>query len=374
MRRDRLDTAPCGLLRLSDDGTIRYTNAPLRDLLGLEAAPLSDQHINVLLTPGARIFYQTHVFPLLRAQGRVDEVYLSMRSADGAEVPVLINAVRHEAKALNDWVVVAIRRRSRFEDELLQARKAAQEANRAKDRFLSMLSHDVRTPLSGIRMAASLLGSGAAGAVTDRQREELHRIEEASGYVLRLVKDLLTYARLDAKRAEAPLEPVIAGEVTGRAALLTTHLAEGAGLTLTVEEADADAVVWAAPDRLLQILLNLLANAVKFSDRGGRVTLAHQRDGDHVLLLVRDTGGGIAADRLDSIFEPFVQLHGSGGEDGSVGLGLAISRELARLMGGDLTVVSQVGEGSTFLVRLAAAPAPPESSKERLGSAGAPHG
>ena len=119
---DLLESAPCGFLRLADDGTILLTNATLRTLCGYDPEGLEQQHIDVLLTPGARIFYQTHVFPLLRMHGHVDEVYLSLRTARGEDLPVLLNAVRREREAemgVSDWIVVVIRRRNQFEEELL---------------------------------------------------------------------------------------------------------------------------------------------------------------------------------------------------------------------------------------------------------------
>lgn len=357
-----LEEAPCGFLRLADDGTILLTNLTLRTLCGYDQETLEQQHIDVLLTPGARIFNQTHVFPLLRMHGHVDEVYMSLRTATGADVPVLLNAVRRESEAgggVSDWVVVGMRRRNQFEDELLQAKKAAEAADSAKGRFLAMMSHDLRAPLSGISLAAGVISSGAYGSVTEDQRSELLRIKEASQYVLRLVKDLLNYAQLESGSVEVVRTPLLLSDVLQHATAMVRHLVEEAGLTLEADGAPCELWVMADEDRLQQVVLNLLVNAVKFTDRGGRVTLAWEGITDHVLVHVKDTGCGMSAERLDSIFQPFIQIdRASNIEAGGVGLGLAISRELARLMGGDITVTSQVGKGSAFTIRLEATEAP----------------
>lgn len=354
---DLLDKAPCGFLRLADDGTVMLVNTTLQDLIGYDRAELKQRHVDAILAPGARIFYQTHVFPLLRMEGKVEEIYLSLRSAEGADVPVLLNAVRREDEGFSDWVVMAMRRRNQFEDELLQAKKAAEEGNRAKERFLSMMSHDLRAPLSGISIAAEILARGTIDPVTDRQRDELQRIKRSSQYVLRLVKDILNFARLQSSTVELEMGAVSIQVILDRSASMVQHLMDDAALAFDVEDDASDVAVRADPDRVQQIVLNLLTNAAKFTGAGGRVTVASEHDEDHLLVHVSDTGCGIPDDQLDRIFDPFVQVAPSKTQEsgGSVGLGLAISRELARLMGGDLTVTSRVGEGSTFTLRLALA-------------------
>lgn len=355
-----LDKAPCGFLRIAGDGTIVLTNTTLRKLLGHEQHALEGRHVDLILTPGARIFYQTHIFPMLRMHGEVHEVYLSLRTAGGDDLPMLLNAVSREdeGSGVSDWILVVMRRRNQFEEELLQAKKAAEEASRTKERFLSMMSHDLRAPLSGISMAADVLSGGLAGPVTDQQRRELSRIREASQYVLRLVKDMLNYAQLQAGRTEVRTEAIALKDVLMHSAAMVQHLADEAGLLLDIEGEPSAVKVLADADRLQQVVLNLLTNAVKNTAPGGQVILAFEQAPESVLLHVRDTGCGIPAERLDHIFHPFTQLsnpllsNNVNTSAGGVGLGLAISRELTRAMGGDILVTSQLGRGSTFTVRL----------------------
>ncbi|MEP0547067.1 MAG: HAMP domain-containing sensor histidine kinase [Rhodothermales bacterium] len=351
---DLLHTAPCGFLAVADDGRILYANVTLLGLV--EADALSGQHVDAILTPGARIFYQTHVFPLLKLRNRVEEVYLSLRTRSGDDVPVLLNAVRgiRDGHPVNDAVVVPMRRRNQFESELLQAKHVAEEANRARARFLSILSHDLRAPLSAINMAATILQSGAVGPVNEIQSHDLRRIEDASSYVLRLVTDLLNFARMEAGRIDVRLRPIALSDVLDRTLGVVEPLASGAGLTYDADLHDPACEILADPERLQQVLLNLLTNAVKFTDGGGRITLASERVGSTVRLHVRDTGHGIPPDAIDRIFDPFVQLDrpdASGPREGA-GLGLAISRELTHAMKGELTVASVLGAGTSFTVAL----------------------
>lgn len=353
-----LDTAPCGVLLFADDGTVLQANATLLGLLGHAREGVEGRHVEGLLTPGAQIFYQTHFFPLLKMRGKAEEVYLSLRAHDGADVPVLVNAQRreHEGATVNVCIVVPIRQRSRFEDELIQAKRAAEEASRARGRFLSMMSHDLRTPLSAISMAAHLLKVGSQGPVSEGQLHLLGRIEGASKYVMGLISDILTYSRLESGRAELRAEAVAVAHAVTKAEALVAHQMEDAGLTYTRGACDPTLAVQADPARFQQVLLNLLANAAKFTGRGGSVSVTAAPAGGRVLIHVSDTGRGIPADQTERIFDPFVRGEQGAGEPApeGVGLGLAISREFARAMGGDLTVVSTVGEGSVFTVALPA--------------------
>lgn len=359
MTNERLNRAPCGFLSLDDNGVILYLNDTLGRLLGLYSQDVFGQHVDTILTAGARIYYQTHVFPLLRMRGVVEEVYLSLLTAAGEPLPVLLNGSRtkDEGQVVIDLAVIPIRRRSQFEDELLQAKRAAEEADRSKERFLHMMSHDLQTPLTAIKMTAEMLASGLGGAVTELQRQELGRIEEASSYVLQLVRDILAFARLNSGKIQLPVDEIVLADVLSRTESLVSHLVEEAGVIFLLETPAADLKVKAVDDRLQQILLNLISNAIKYTEPGGQVRVSTMLLNNKVLLSVEDTGRGIPAEQLENIFQPFVQIKTVGGVDkpGSVGLGLAISREIARAMHGDLTAESEYNKGSKFTITLQAA-------------------
>ena len=423
---EMLDTAPCGFLSFRDDGTIELTNATLLDMLGCEAGELTGRHLEGIFTVGTRIFYQTHWFPLLRLHGRAEEIFLMLRAKDGTEIGVLVNAVQRErdGRLVYDCIVMQVRERQKYEDELLRTKRAAEharnvlevqrrelqaanelleeqavemevqqqhlreqtaqleesaeelralnddllersrevelaravaeEANQAKSTFLAVMSHELRTPLNAISGYVELLEIGIYGMVNEAQRDALGRINRSQRHLLRLINEVLNLARIEAGRVDytvvdVPLAPVIEEVVAMIEPQLTAK-----GLGFQVNDVTG-LVVRADRDKAQQVLLNLLSNAIKFTPPGGHVAVEAAPDdaGGMVLLRVTDTGIGIPADRLASVFEPFVQVDVSqkGRKEGT-GLGLAISRDLARGMGGDLTAQSTEGHGSTFTLAL----------------------
>jgi PAS domain S-box-containing protein len=356
-----LDTAPCGFVSSADDGTMLDVNSTLAALLGYTRVELAGWHIEKILFPGARIFYQTHVFPMLRLHGRIEEIYLTLRTRDGGDVPVLMNGVRRErgGRTVNDCVVVRMIQRGQYEDQLLHARRLAEEANAAKASFLSMMSHDLRTPLTTIMghadlLAAGVLGSDPATNGTSEQRYSVDRIRDASRELLRMINDILSFAQVEAGRIDVRPIAIAVSDAVARAESLVRLRMQDSSLEFTAAPCDASSIVHADPDRLQQILLNLLTNAIKFTNAGGRISVDCENAGERVRIRVRDTGIGIPPERLQSVFEPFVQLETqyTGDAHRGVGLGLAISRDLARAMHGDLLAESTVGAGSVFIVEL----------------------
>jgi signal transduction histidine kinase len=353
-----LDTAPCGFLSFGDDGTIRAANQTLLDLLDRGHDDVVGRSIETLFTPGAKLFYHTHLFPLLRMQERVDEVYVSLRVGDDEDVKCLLNAKRtvRENQPVNDVVLMPFEERTQYEDEILQAKQAAEQANRAKEKFLSTMSHELRTPISTIKSLSQYLSMGVRGPVTDEQADYLERIEDAADYLDALISDILDFARLEAGSIETTLAPVQVEEALQRAESLVEVRFDEEELTYEREPFPSDLYVRADPDRLQQILLNLLTNAIKFTPKGGTVAVEVEKTADALHISVRDTGVGIADDKQPHIFDPFVQSDGSGG---GVGLGLAISRDLATAMNGTLTVDSVENEGATFTLTLPLSSPPP---------------
>jgi PAS domain S-box-containing protein len=258
--------------------------------------------------------------------------------------------------------IVDVSDRRAHDTRILAAESAkrvdAEEANRAKAEFLAAMSHELRTPLNAIAGYTELLEMEVHGTLTDAQREDLKRIRHASGHLLGLISDILDFTRIEAKRIELKVRDVALDPVLTEAFAMIEPQARSKGVTASYHGAPSHCVARADAERVRQIVLNLLSNAVKFTRAGGSVALASEMiAGGPIRITVTDTGRGIPPDKLDAIFEPFVQVGRAlaPGEHAGVGLGLAISRELARRMDGDLTVQSVHGEGSTFTLRLPAA-------------------
>jgi signal transduction histidine kinase len=233
------------------------------------------------------------------------------------------------------------------------AQVAAEAANRAKGEFLAVMSHELRTPLNAITGYVDLMELGLHGPVTPEQHASLARIQRSQRHLMGLINGVLNYSKLEAGGVHYAVEEVVVDEVLATCEALVAPQLSARRLTMAVDGCDPALKVRADAEKLQQIVLNLLSNAIKFTEPGGRVTLACVPRIDAVALTVGDTGHGIAADQLERIFEPFVQVDArlARTHDG-IGLGLAISRDLARGMGGDLTVESTPGAGSAFTLRL----------------------
>jgi PAS domain S-box-containing protein len=237
--------------------------------------------------------------------------------------------------------------------ELERLTREAQEANRAKSDFLAAMSHELRTPLNAIGGYAQLLEMGVRGPVNDAQRADLLRIKRSKDHLDGLVREVLDFAKLGAGRIELRIASLSVAQTIGSVVeMIAPQLAEKQ-LTLSCQPVPEELYVAGDLDKIRQILINLLANALKFTPADGTISVRVGATDKEVAVAVADTGIGIPADHLERIFEPFVQSKGALRKaDRGVGLGLAISRQLARAMNGDLTVRSTEGEGSTFTLTL----------------------
>ena len=271
------------------------------------------------------------------------------------ELRALADQLRDQAKELEERTREAEDAREHASDSLARA----DEANRAKSQFLAAMSHELRTPLNAIGGYTDLLTMGLSGPITAQQQEQLGRIRRSQEHLLGIINDILNFSRLEAGQLTYNIVPVAISDVVESVAQMIMPQAKSKGLKLDDEGCRNGAVALADRSKVEQIVLNLVSNAVKFTSSGGKITLSCDARKNRIILTVLDTGSGIPKDKLEAIFEPFVQVGRTltSSREGA-GLGLAISRDLARGMGGDITVDSRVGVGSEFKLTLPAEPQP----------------
>lgn len=282
----------------------------------------------------------------------------TIRASREQILDVLVSSFEDVARANTALRAAEEERERLYEQERIaraaaeEARTRAEEANRAKSEFLAMMSHDLRTPLNAIGGYSELLALGVRGPVNEAQLADLERIRRNQRHLLTLVNDVLNFARIETGEIplvikQQPLDPIVRPL---RAVIEPQATARGIAYEYAGCEDDPSVDVDA--ERLEQILINLLGNAVKFTPEGGRITMSCRVDEDYAYVDVRDTGVGIPESKLADIFDAFVQVGSQRSKREGVGLGLAISRKLARAMRGDITVRSVEGSGSTFSVMI----------------------
>lgn len=370
-----VEGAPNGILMVDEAGLVKLVNSQTEKLFGYTRNELIGQRIEILLPESLDGQHQHHrqqffADPKARAMGAGRD--LSARRKDGSEFPVEIGLnpiVTAEGTAVLATVVdVTQRKRDEvalraLNQQLRLATEKAQAADRIKSTFLATMSHELRTPLNSIIGFSGILFQELAGPLNAEQKKQLGMVRESSRHLLALVNDVLDISKIEAEQMEVSSVSFPLAESLKKAVALVSPLAEKKGLALEVEIDSCLGMMVSDQRRLEQIVINLLNNAIKFTE-AGRIRLSAEAvddassvqsggSGPAVRLQVSDTGIGIRADQISGLFLPFQQVDdGLARSHEGTGLGLAICDRLLALMGGRISVTSELGKGSVFTVTL----------------------
>jgi signal transduction histidine kinase len=284
--------------------------------------------------------WQCSVWPVIANAGQVKALGIQIRDSSPPD-----DALDLQRQVAEQMLLSALRERGLADD--------AETANRAKTAFLRAMSHELRTPLNAIAGYIDLLDMGLRGPVTETQRADLARVRTNQQHLSALITEILNFARVGSGSVSYAVSDVNGCDALRHAIELIEPLIAQQGLVFDGITGDSSIIARADPEKVTQILVNLLSNAIKFTPAGGHISAECAAVDDAATLSISDTGLGIAPEKLETIFEPFVQLNEDvANGEGGIGLGLSISRDLARAMKGDLTVESTEGKGTRFTLSL----------------------
>ncbi|MEO6260849.1 MAG: PAS domain S-box protein, partial [Thermoanaerobaculia bacterium] len=357
--RGLLEAAPDAMVVVNKAGEIVLLNVQAEKQFGYRRDELVGQQVTNIIPEGFAerlIADGTRSAADALAQHIGMGIELSALRKDGSEFPIeiMLSPLQSAEGILVTAAIRDITDRKGTEVALHEKNAEMERANQAKDRFLASMSHELRTPLNGIIGFAEFLADGKPGALNGRQKEYLGDILASGRHLLQLINDVLDVGKVQAGKMKLSLGPFRLLDVMEEVFAGVRPLAENKHIVMMMTIAPELGTVVLDQQRFRQILFNLLSNALKFTDDGGRVGIVAAADGaDRFRLSIRDSGIGIEAADMHRLFTEFEQLEtGTARRFGGTGLGLALTREIVNLMGGVISVESEIGKGSEFTVVL----------------------
>ncbi len=358
--RNLVSRCPALVCEIDHRGRVMFVNEAARTLLGRDPESIAGSAW-VSLVPRKGRAAAADLGRMVLA-GDVTGFELPLETASGSVRWMLLNtASRYDSAGKLEMVVafaIDITERKHADEAARQlahaeqARLNAESANKAKTDFLAVMSHELRTPLNAIGGYSELIEMGLRGPVTPAQAEDLGKIRRSQRHLLGLINNIMNFARLETGHVSLRCRDIVVNETLAVLDALTEPQVTAKRIRYEPGRCEQGLTAWADEEKTRQILINLVSNAIKFTASGGTIAISCISDDETVQFKVRDSGRGIAEEKLELIFEPFVQVNKEFTRDEGVGLGLAISRDLARMMHGELTAESTVGVGSTFTLSL----------------------
>ena len=366
-----LNSANFSIIATDEKGIIQLFNVGAEQMLGYRAAEVidrtrpSDMHDPAEVRARALSLsaeLDTQIAPgfealAFKASRGIEDIYeLTYICKDGSSFPAIVSitALRDDAGQIIGYLLIGTDNsvRHRVQQQLSEALVAAEKANRAKTDFISSMSHELRTPLNAILGFAQLVDSGKPPP-TPMQKRSIDQILKAGWYLLELINEILDLALIESGTVSLSHEPVLLSEVLAECRAMMGPQAQQRGIGMVFIPLDVACYVMADRTRLKQVMINLLFNAIKYNQVGGHVTVrCTLTTADSVRIIVRDTGRGLAPDKLAQLFQPFNRLGQEQGTEEGTGIGLVVTQRLVQLMGGDIGVDSTLGVGSEFWVNM----------------------